>query len=71
LRKEGHDLVTAGQIGYVMVVTGTGAEVLEARDAALARARKVVVPNMRYRIDIGDRLVREDRAKLVELGWLA
>jgi phosphoribosylamine---glycine ligase len=70
LRKEGHDLVTAWQIGYVMVVTGTGAEVLEARDAALARARKVVVPNMRYRIDIGDRLVREDRARLVALGWL-
>jgi phosphoribosylamine--glycine ligase len=70
LRKQGDDLVAAGQIGYLMVVTGTGEDVLEARDAALARARKVVVPNMRYRIDIGDRLAREDHATLVQLGWL-
>jgi phosphoribosylamine--glycine ligase len=70
LRKQGDDLVAAGQIGYLMVVTGTGDEVLEARDVALARARKVVVPNVRYRIDIGDRLAREDRATLTELGWL-
>ncbi len=71
LRKEGDTLVAAGQIGYLMVVTGTGAEVLEAKEMALARARKVIVPNVRYRIDIGDRLAREDLAKLAELGWLA
>jgi phosphoribosylamine--glycine ligase len=70
LRQEGDALVAAGQIGYLMVVTGTGDRVLEAKDAALARVRKVVVPNMRYRTDIGDRLAREDHAKLAALGWL-
>ena len=62
-------LVTAGQIGYVMVVTGRGATVADARELALARARKVVVPNVRYRTDIGRRLESRDHAELVRLGW--
>jgi phosphoribosylamine--glycine ligase len=71
VRLEGDELVTAGQVGYVMVVTGVGASVEEARRVALARVTKVVVPNMRYRRDIGERLIREDHARLIELGWLA
>jgi phosphoribosylamine--glycine ligase len=46
-------LVTAGVIGQVMVVTGCGATVAEARDAAYRLAGKVSVPNLRYRTDIG------------------
>jgi phosphoribosylamine--glycine ligase len=64
------ELVTAGQIGYVMVVTGAGDDVETARREALARVRKVVVPNMRYRNDIGERLVREDLGRLKRLGWM-
>jgi phosphoribosylamine--glycine ligase len=64
------ELVTAGQIGYVMVVTGRADSVDEARRLALARARKVVIPNMRYRTDIGERLVREDLGRLARLGWV-
>lgn len=63
-------LVTAGQIGYVMVVTGRGASIAQARQAALATATKVIVPNVRYRMDIGERLERQDHATLVALGWL-
>ena len=70
VRLEGERLVTAGQIGYVMVVTGRGATVAEAREAALLRASKVVVPNVRYRMDIGARFESKDRAELVRLGWL-
>jgi phosphoribosylamine--glycine ligase len=64
------EIVTAGQIGYVMVVTGRAAGVDEARQLALTRARKVVIPNMRYRTDIGERLVREDLQRLAQLGWV-
>jgi phosphoribosylamine---glycine ligase len=63
-------LVTAGMVGYVMVVTGLGATVEEAREAAYARVEKVVIPNGRYRNDIGLRFIREDQAMMKELGWL-
>jgi phosphoribosylamine--glycine ligase len=63
-------LVTAGQIGYVMVVTGRGETVAEARREAYARAEKVVIPNVRYRIDIGAAFEERDHASLVRLGWL-
>ena len=67
---EGGELVTSGSVGYVMVATGTGATVPEAQRAAYALARRVHVPNLRYRTDIGDRFVREDGATLRRLGWL-
>ena len=67
---EAGELVTAGQLGYVMVVTGSGDTVAAARAAAYARVAKVVVPNVRYRNDIGEGFERRDRAELVRLGWL-
>lgn len=70
LRMEDAELVTAGQIGYVMVVTGRGASVHEARESAYALAQKVVVPNVRYRCDIGEAYELHDRAELMRLGWL-
>lgn len=63
-------LVTAGLVGYVMVVTGRGATPEEARRDAYARVAKVHVPNLRYRTDIGARFIAEDRARLEALGWL-
>lgn len=63
-------LITAGQIGYVMVVTGRGDSVANARAAALRRASKVIVPNLRYRNDIGTGFETRDFAELVRLGWL-
>lgn len=67
---EGDQLVTAGQIGYTMVVTGRGASLDEARDAAYSVVAKVAVPNVRYRSDIGARLATRDRSIMQELGWL-
>jgi phosphoribosylamine--glycine ligase len=69
MRLDGRQLVTAGQIGYVMVVTGRGPTIETARRSAYARAEKVVIPNVRYRTDIGATYAR-DRAELVRLGWL-
>jgi phosphoribosylamine--glycine ligase len=60
-------LVTAGAIGQVMVVTGCGATVAEAREHAYGLARKVAVPNLRYRTDIGQAFIERDEARLK--GW--
>lgn len=62
-------LVTAGLIGYVMVVTGIGETIEAARGDAYDRVRKVIIPNARYRNDIGSRF-KGDCARLRQLGWL-
>jgi phosphoribosylamine--glycine ligase len=67
---EAGQLVTAGSVGYVMVVTGRGATAADAQADAYARVAKVHVPNVRYRHDIGDRFIARDQQRLVELGWL-
>jgi len=63
-------LVTSGVVGYVMVVTGGGLTVRAARQAAYARAAAVCLPNGRYRLDIGERFISSDEARLQDLGWL-
>jgi phosphoribosylamine--glycine ligase len=63
-------LQTAGQIGYAMVVTGRGPTIVAAQRDAYDRVAGVVIPNVRYRNDIGDRLVRQDLACLQRWGWL-
>jgi phosphoribosylamine--glycine ligase len=63
-------LVTTGISGYTLVVTGTGETIASARVRALALAEKVIVPNARYRRDIGDRLINGDFAKIDSWGLL-
>ena len=67
---QGGHLVTSGSFGYVGVATGIGASVRDAGDEAYRVARQVVLPNMRYRTDIGERVHRHDLARLAALGWL-
>jgi phosphoribosylamine--glycine ligase len=61
-------LVTAGMIGYIMVVTGVADSIEAARQTAYARVRKVVIPNSRYRNDIGVRLMERDLDEMRRLG---
>jgi phosphoribosylamine--glycine ligase len=63
-------IVSSGLYGWTAVVTGTGADVREAQQAAYARAAKVRCANMRYRLDIGDKLLAGDLDRLREWGWL-
>ena len=64
------ELVTSGLYGWTMVATGTGPTIRDAKDKAYALAGKVLIPNMRYRLDIGDRLIGGDWTRLGELGLL-
>ena len=63
-------LVTSGVVGYILVVTGRGPTIAEAQRAAYTLAKKIAIPNVRYRTDIGDRLIAHDLAELARLGWL-
>jgi phosphoribosylamine---glycine ligase len=63
-------LVTAGGYGWTMVVTGTGATIDGARRAAVQLAGKVQTASLRYRTDIGAKLVAGDFAGLERLGLL-
>jgi phosphoribosylamine--glycine ligase len=65
---KGGQLVTTGAYGWTMVVTGTGASVQQARDQANRLAERVVIPNARYRRDIGDRLIAGDYDRVEHLG---
>lgn len=64
-------LVTSGIVGFTMVVTGVGETVASARERAYAVARKVYIPNLRYRLDIGQALIDGGEARLRALDWLA
>lgn len=63
-------LITSGATGYIGVATGKGDTVKEASDEAYRLARHVVIPNLRYRLDIGDRVRNHDWQALKSLGWL-
>lgn len=63
-------LQTTGPLGYVMVVTGAGATVQEARGRCYRLIDRVAIPNLRYRRDIGLRFLERDGAELRRLGWL-
>ena len=68
--REGDELVTSGLYGWTAVVTGTGATIAVAQTAAYARAKQVRAPNVRYRFDIGDKLVSGQLQQLIDWGWI-
>ncbi len=67
---DGGEMVTAGYHGWTAVVTGTGLDIPSAQGRAYALADRMVVPNLRYRRDIGDKLVGGALARVEALGLL-
>jgi len=63
-------LVTAGMIGYIMVVTAIANSIEAARATAYRRVRGVVIPNSRYLDDIGVRLMERDMEEMRRLGQI-
>lgn len=68
--QEDNQLVTAGYHGWSMVVTGVGSTIAAAQAAAYQRARRVIIPNLRYRNDIGQKLIDRDFNWLVAMGYI-
>jgi phosphoribosylamine--glycine ligase len=63
-------LVTSGAYGWTMVVTGRGTSIAQAQQRANRLAGQVIIPNVRYRLDIGGRLMAGDFARVESLGLL-
>ncbi|HSI24688.1 MAG TPA: phosphoribosylglycinamide synthetase C domain-containing protein, partial [Methylotenera sp.] len=63
-------LVTSGVTGNVATAVGRGDTIEAARQQAYKLAVKVIVPNVRYRQDIGDSLVSKDWQQLVDWGYV-
>ena len=64
-----NEWVIAGSSGVVLIVTGMGVSVKQAQSQAYQRVKNILIPNMYYRKDIGDRWF-EDHDKLHTWGYL-
>jgi phosphoribosylamine--glycine ligase len=62
-------LVTTGVYGWTMVVTAVASTVQQAKDQAYARIARVTIPQARYRLDIGDRVMTADLPEVERLGY--
>jgi phosphoribosylamine--glycine ligase len=60
----------AGDNGMPLVVTGKGETMHDAREQAYGRVRDVIVPNMYYRDDVGERWIDGDGDRLAAWGYL-
>ena len=60
----------AAKSGYVLCVTGTGKTVKEAREKAYSLIKKIVIPKMFYRHDIGQKFIERDRDLLRKWGYV-
>ncbi len=70
MRQQEGQLFAGRRTGYAMVVTGMGESIAASQAAALARARSICIPDLRYRNDIGERVRLADAARLRALGWM-
>ena len=66
--KQGEWVIT-GNSGIVMIVSASGASMRHAQQTMKNRIKNIVIPNMYYRIDIGDRWY-EDSDQLHTWGYL-
>jgi phosphoribosylamine--glycine ligase len=66
---DGGQVVTSGLYGWTAVVTGTGSTIEAGKAATYAHAAQVYAPNVRYRLDIGDKLIGGELAQLEAWGW--
>lgn len=66
----GKQLVASGMTGYIGVANGVGDTIEQACRKAYALAHKVVAPNLRYRNDIGERVMCQGWERLKALGYL-
>lgn len=64
----GEGMRLAGSRGYPLVVTAVHEDLREAQRKANALAARVVIPDLRYRTDIGEGLIRDGLSRLASWG---
>ena len=69
VRQVNGEWLITGHSGVVLIVTGQGVSVKQAQAQCYQRVRNILIPNMYYRTDIGDRWF-EDHDKLHSWGYL-
>jgi phosphoribosylamine--glycine ligase len=69
LKLVNEEWILAGYMGIAAIVVGTGATMKQAQQQAYSRIQNILIPNMFYRTDIGDRWY-EDSDKLHNWGYL-
>ncbi len=69
VKKDKDDWFIAGQSGYALIITGSGAAMSDAIRNAYQNVGNVMIPNMFYRSDIGQRWSR-DSDMLLSWGYL-
>ena len=70
VRQDNGEWLVTGTSGVVLIVCGTGSTMKQAQRQAYNRVRNVMIPNMYYREDIGDRWSEEDSDRLHSWGYL-
>ncbi len=70
VRQENGEWLVTGTSGVVLIACGTGPTMRQAQRQAYNRVRNVMIPNMYYREDIGDRWSEEDSDRLHSWGYL-
>lgn len=69
VKKVDDEWLVTGDTGVVLIVVGTGSTMKEAKKAVYNKIDNILIPNMYYRKDIGDRWF-EDSDKLHNWGYL-
>ena len=69
VKQENGDWHIAGSSGYALIVTGSGATMADAIEKAYLNVKNVMIPNMFYRNDIGQRWGR-DSDMLLSWGYV-
>lgn len=68
--KQSDNLVTSGVIGNVATAVGIGETIETARKHTYNLAEKVILPNIRYRQDIGVSLITGEMQQLIDWGYI-
>ncbi len=70
VEKSGDHLITSGTSGNVATAVGSDETIEGARSKAYDLAAKVMLPNLRYRQDIGINLIAGDLKQLIDWGYI-
>ncbi len=70
LRKDKKQLYVSDNRGYVVYVTGVDSTIKKVQQNVYGLIKKIYVPKMFYRNDIGTSFAKENQAKLKKWGWI-